>query len=96
MLPLPHHAVPEIIQDNDFDRRVIGRRSLEFADVHSDTAVAIYIAGSHCFPGFGQLTPQPQCLDNGTGATVGYDPLTDACPVGSEAATAAAREDWRK
>ena len=38
------------------------------------------------FPGFGELTPQPQCVDDGTGtgATVGYDPVTGTCPAGSE------------
>ncbi len=38
------------------------------------------------FPGFGELTPQPQCMDDGsgTGATVGYDPATGTCPAGSE------------
>jgi len=42
------------------------------------------------FPGYGELNPQPQCLpvdpvNDPNGPTVGYDPVTDKCPVGTEA-----------
>jgi hypothetical protein len=39
------------------------------------------------WPSFDVLTPQAQCVDDGTGtgATVGYDPATGTCPGGSEA-----------
>jgi len=48
--------------------------------------------GTDAFPGFGQLTPQPQCIDAIDVSTVGYDPTTDTCPVGSEAINTAATD----
>ena len=43
ILPLTHHAVTEIIEQQDLDRDVIGGQRLELAVVHPDAAVPVDI-----------------------------------------------------
>ncbi len=64
---------------------------VDFIDKKATGATFVVDAGgpvdksTDAFPGFGQLTPQPQCIENADGSTVGYDPATDTCPTGAEA-----------
>ncbi|MES9911748.1 MAG: choice-of-anchor Q domain-containing protein [Candidatus Sedimenticola sp. 4PFRAG1] len=64
---------------------------VSFANKKATGATFVVDAGgpvdttTDAFPGFGELNPQPQCMDDGTGATVSYDPATNTCPPGSEA-----------
>ena len=41
LLPLAHHAVAEVVQYDDLDRQVVGRRGLELANIHANTGVAV-------------------------------------------------------
>lgn len=60
---------------------------VDFVNKKATGATFIVDAGGLPDPAFDlELNPQPQCVDDGTGtgATVGYDPTTNACPPGTE------------
>lgn len=59
---------------------------VDFVNKKATGATFIVDAGGLPDPNFDlELNPQPQCIDDGTGATVGYDPTTNACPPGTAA-----------
>src|SRR6185437_13432125 len=43
LLPLLHHAVAEVVEDDDLDGQIVGGDRLELADVHADARIAIDI-----------------------------------------------------
>ena len=41
LLPLAHHAVAVVVEDDDLDRQLVGRGGLEFTEIHAHAAVAV-------------------------------------------------------